>query len=130
MRFIDDVNLRARLGAGGVHRAFPEVARIIDAAVGGGVELHDVEIGGTGPNAAARIAHAAGLAGGRALLAVQGHCEDASRGGLAHTARSGKEVPVRDAALGNGAAERSGNVVLDDEVGELLGAILSGEGDH
>jgi len=37
---------------------------------------------------------------------------------------------VGDAALGNGAAERGGNVVLDDEVGELLGAVFASERDH
>ena len=99
MRFVDDIDLRAGLGARRVHRALAQVARVIDAAVGSGVELHDVEIGGTGPNAAARIAHPAGFAAGRPLLAIQRHREDPGRRGLPYAARTGKKVAVGHPAL-------------------------------
>jgi hypothetical protein len=37
---------------------------------------------------------------------------------------------VRDAPLRDGAAQGRRDVVLDDEVGELLGAVLPSESNH
>ena len=125
VRFVDDIDLRAGLGARRVHRAFAQVARVIDAAVGSGVELHDVEIGGTSPNAAAGVAHAAGFAAGRPLLAIQRHSENTGRRGLPDAAWPRKKVAVGHAALSNGAAQRRGDVVLDDQVGESLGPVFA-----
>src|SRR5205823_5011544 len=88
VRFVDDIDLRAGVGARRVHRALAQVARVIDAAVGSGVELYDVEIGGTSPNAAAGVAHTAGFAAGRPLLAIQRHREDTGRRGLPDAART------------------------------------------
>src|SRR2546422_10732182 len=62
MRFVHDVHLVAPLGARGVHRALPQVARVVHTTVGGGVQLHDVQIRLTGPDPRARLAHAARLA--------------------------------------------------------------------
>src|SRR5881397_2712325 len=51
VRFVEDVDLGARFGAGGVHRPLAQIARIVHTAIGGGVELDDIETGRTGPDA-------------------------------------------------------------------------------
>ncbi len=62
MRFVDDIDLRSGLGARGIHRALAEIAGVVHAAVGCGIELDDIQIRGTGPDAPAGVALAAGLA--------------------------------------------------------------------
>ena len=64
------------------------------------------------------------------LLAVQRHRENARGGRFPNAARPGKQVAVRDPPLTDGAAQRHGDVVLDDEIGELLGAVFAGESNH
>ena len=130
VRFVHDIDLGAGLAAGRVHRPLAQVARVVHPPVRRGIELHDVEVRGAVPDAAARVAFAVGLTGGCAPLAVQRHREDARRGRLPHAARTGEQVAVRHAARRHGAPERGRDVVLDDEVGELLGAVFAGQGNH
>ena len=129
MRFVHDVHLVAPLGARGVHRALTQVARVVHTTVGGGVQLHDVQIRLAGPDPRARLAHAARLAS-LTLGAVQGHRQDARGRGLPYAAGSGEEVPMRRATARHGAAERGGHVILDDQLGELARTVFASERDH
>ena len=127
VRFIDDVDLGARLRTRGIHRALAQIAGIVHAAVRRGVELDDIQTGCTGPDPPAGIALPARLArpSRGAPLAIQRHRENPGRGRLADSSRPGEEVAVRDPALGHRPAQRRGDMTLDDEVGELLGAVLA-----
>ena len=129
VRFVDDVDLVATLGAGGVHGALAQVPRVVDAPVGGRVQLDHVEVGLAGPDPGARFALAARLAV-LPVAAIQRHGQDPGGRGLAHTARAGEEIAVRRPAARHGPAQGGGHVILDEEIGELLGTILAGEGDH
>jgi len=112
MRLVDDIDLGPGLGARGVHRPLAQVARVIHAAVGGRVELDHVQIGRARPDAPARIAFAAGLAGCRrgTALAIEGHREDAGGGRFPDASGAGKEVAVCDPALRHRSAECGGDV--------------------
>ena len=125
MRFVNDVDLGPGVGARRIHRPLAQIARVIDAAVRRGVELDNIQIGRAGPDPPAGVALTARLAGCRATLAVQRHGEDAGRGGLADAPGTGEEIAVGDPPLRDGAAERGSDVLLGDEIGELLGAILA-----
>ncbi len=58
--------------------------------------------------------------------AVERSCEDTRDGGLADAAMAGKNVAVSDAVLRERVEQRSGDVILSDDVGEELGAVLAG----
>ena len=60
--FVYDVDLVVARAGGGVHRALPQVPRVVDAAVAGRVDFHHVEIGVPVPDPEAALAFAAGLA--------------------------------------------------------------------
>src|SRR5262249_47218360 len=98
VRFVDDVDLVAVVARWRVHGALAELARIVHAAVGRGVDLDDVEAGCAAPDTHARGAYAAGLAVGAAVLAVERHREHARERGLADAARTAEEVAVRHPA--------------------------------
>ena len=129
MGFVQDVNLvlvAGRAIAGGV----AEFADLIDAAVGGGVDLNDIDrIAladlGAGFTDFARFGGGSfGAADG--IAAVEGGGEDASDGGLADAAVAGEDVAVGDALLTERVHQGHGDVILTDDVGEALGAILTG----
>ena len=128
MGLVNDVDLGARFGARRVHRPLAQVARVVHAAVRRGVELDDVEIRRAGPDAPAGAALPTGVAGisGLAALAVQGHRQNPCRRGLPHPAGAREQIPVGHPILGHGAAQRGGHVILGDQIGELLGAVLAG----
>src|SRR5213083_2034886 len=131
VRLVHDVDLVAPFGAGGVHRALAQLARVVHAAVRRGIELDDVEVGGAGPDAGARVARAAGLSrAGRAPRAIERHGENSRGGRLTHTPGTREQIAVRRAAMRHRATQRCRHVILHDEVGELLGTVLAGEGDH
>jgi len=130
VRFVDDVNLVAMLVGRRVHGALAQIARVIDAAIGCGIELDDIEVRGAGPDTLARLAGAARLAGRTAGIAVERHRQNARRRGLSRAARARKQVAMGDASLRNGTAQGGSHVVLDDEVGELLRTILARQGNH
>src|SRR5881628_835459 len=66
----------------------------------------------------------------RAPLAIERHGEDSRGGRLTHTPGTREQIAVRRAAMRHRATQRRRHVVLHDEVGELLGTVLAGEGDH
>ena len=125
---VDDVDLVATAD-GGEERAFPQVTRLVDVAVRGGVDLDDVDAAGP---AAGEVATALALAAGvghRRLFAVQRAGQDAGAGGLAAAARPGEEVGVVDAVAGECVPQRLGDVVLADDLGKRLGPVPAVEGE-
>ena len=100
---VDDVDLVAAAHRR-EERLLAQVAGVVDAAVGGRVDLDDVDEPGP-PRARSlqRVALAARLGDGR-LLAVQRAREDPRAGGLAAAARAGEQVGVVDAVVGSAAA--------------------------
>jgi len=136
----DDDFVLALVGGAGLDLGGKE-AGVVDAAVGGGVDLLDVEgvglledgavLTGGGRDFAAVDADAAGLFGGAlgradGVAAVERGGEDARDGGLADAAMAGEDVAVGDAVLGERVEQGAGDVVLPDDVGEELRAVLAG----
>ena len=124
VRLVDDVDL-VPVADRREERAFAQVAGVVDAAVAGGVDLDDVDrAGAVGREFAARVADAARV-GRRALGAVQAAGQDARAGGLAAAARTAEQVGVVDAAGRQRLAQRLGDVVLPDDLGEGRRAVLA-----
>jgi hypothetical protein len=128
VRLVHDVDLVSAGCAGGVHRPFAQLPRIVDAAIAGRVDLDDVQVGPAGPDANAGIALPTGLSAvSRPLLAVERHGQHAGCRGLADPARTGQQIGVCNAVPRDGAREASGDVILGDQVGKVLWTILAGE---
>jgi hypothetical protein len=105
-------------------------ADLVDAAVGGGVDLDDVD-GVALADLECRTrrccrARVWGVRGADLGAAVERSGEDAGDGGLADAAVAAEDVAVRDAVLRERVEQRAGDVVLPDDVGEELGAVLAG----
>src|SRR5262245_39245029 len=115
MTLIYDVDLPAA-AQGAVGGVGDEFAGVVDAGVGGGVDLDDVGV----------LAAHDGLVG---LLAAagQGLGEDARGGGLADAAGAGEEVGVRDATRIYGILERPRDRLLADDFIEGPGAVAAGQ---
>ena len=129
MGLVQDVDLVAVTGWG-VSGGVAELADLVDAAVGGGVDLDDVG-GVAGADLEAGVADLTRLGGGAefgadGVAAVEGGGEDAGDGGFADAAMAGEDVAVGDALLGERVHEGDGDVVLSDDIGEALGAVLAG----
>ena len=93
VRLVDDVDLETGRH-GREERSLPQVARVVDAAVAGGVDLDDVEGAGTVRGQAdARIALPARV-WRRALHTVQRAGQDARARCLTAAARPGEQVRV------------------------------------
>jgi hypothetical protein len=93
MGLVDDVDL-VPVALRQVLGVLPDLADVLDAVVGGAVDLGDVDRG-AGGDLGARLADAARCGGG-AVDAVEGLGEEASGGGLADAARAAEEVGVGD----------------------------------
>ena len=124
---VDDVDLGPTAG-GGVADVLPQIADLVDAPVAGPVDLEHVETGAA-RDLLTGIALVARLRDGTVgrPLAVQGLGQDASRRGLADSSRTGEEKGVREAPGLDRVGERSGDVLLPDDVFEALGAPAPGE---
>jgi hypothetical protein len=124
----DLVSAHARL----VGRALDQVADLVDAAVGRGVEL-DVVDEAIGIDLGAGGAHAAGPGGDAALPvrpgAVQALGQDPRDRGLADAARAGEQVGVVQAALLERVGQRAHDVILPHHLLEAAGAVLACEDD-
>src|SRR6185369_3161442 len=59
--------------------------------------------------------------------AVQSHRQNSSDGGFSDTAVSAEDVSMGDALLLDSVLERSSDVVLPNDVGELLGPVFAGK---
>src|SRR5579862_5416637 len=104
MRLVDNVNLEA-VARGSVAEIFDNRARVFDFAVGGAVDLVDVERAARA-NLDARRTFAARLRG-RPLLAVKASRENPRRRCFAHAANPSKQKRVRDSAPLERLAERA-----------------------
>ncbi len=119
---VDDVDLVPEAG-GGVGGVLAQAADVVDAGVGGPVDLLDV-----GPGADLRARGAGQARGGsRPLFAVERPGEDPGEGGLADAAGSGEQVGVVDLPRGDGVGEGAGDVPLPDDLVERLRAPLPRE---
>ena len=110
--------------------AIADLADVVDTAVGGRVELENVE-GSAVLHGATRLALEA-RRDRRAIrvLAVERLAEDLRQRRLAGAARPGKEVRVAHAALLDCVGQRLHDVALADDVREVLRAVLAVERGH
>src|SRR5207245_8486898 len=105
-----------------------QVAHVVDATVGCGVDLDQVE-GRPGHHLETRIASVARLRRiARTPGAVQRLGEQARRGSLTRAARTAEKVCVRDATGDDRALQGSRGGVLTHQVGKRLRAVLAVEG--
>ena len=117
VRLVDDVDLEAR-GHRRVERPLPQVTGVVHPAVGGRVDLDDVERARpVGRQRHAGVAHPARV-GGRSLLAVERSGQDPGAGGLAAAARAAEQVGVVHPSVAERLAQRDGDVVLALDLGE------------
>ena len=113
VHLVDDVHaLFYRRGR--EHCLLPQGADVVDAVVGRGVQLHNVEHGAV-RDAAARRAHPAGVAVDL-VLAVDRLGEDARAGGFARAARADEDICVRQAPGLHLVFQRLGNMLLSDDL--------------
>src|SRR5690606_7357360 len=122
--FVDQVDLVAA-ARGHVLRVVDQVADVVDAGIGGRVDLQQVDVA-SGVDRQAGLALPAGI-GARALLAVQALGEDPRDRGLAHAAGTGEQVGMVYAARIERVGERPDDVFLAHQFGEPPGAPLAGE---
>ena len=124
--FVKDVDLVAvarRTIAGGI----AQLANLVDAAIGGRVNLDHVDRV-TGTNFGARFADAAGF-GDRMIgrTAIQRHRQNARHRGFPNAAMPAKNVAVSHAVLLNGIFQRASDMLLPDHVGEALRTVFAGQ---
>ena len=115
--FVQDDHAVAPPG-GGVADHLAQLADLVNAAIAGRVDFHDVQRA-TGGDVAAEAALIARL-GRRPLLAVQRLGQDARRGRLSHAALAGKNVRGRDAPGLYGVCQRACDVLLPRDIFEPL----------
>ena len=125
---VDDVDLVAAAHRR-EERPLAQVAGVVDAAVGRGVDLDHVDRARPAAGEVlAAVALAARVGVGR-LLAVERPRQDPRAGGLAAAARAGEEVGVVDPVVGQRRPQRLGDVVLADDLGERLGPVAAVQGE-
>ena len=111
-------------------RLLTQVTGVVDAAVGGRVDLDHVDRPGPAPGqVAAAVALPAGV-GHRRLLAVERPGQDPRAGGLAAAPRPAEEVGVVDPVAGQRGPQRLGHVLLPDDLGEGLRPVATVEGER
>ena len=125
MHFVDYVNPFAH-GRGGVNSLVAYSADVVDAVIGGGVDLDHVEDGAR-KYAAAGGALVAGLAAD-GVFAVYGAGEDLGAGGLAGASRADEEVSVGGASGLHLAAESSRYMLLTHHVFKAEGTVFAVKG--
>ena len=117
---VDDVDAPPQLGRCG-ERPHHEVARVLDQAVAGGIDLDDVHGAPLADRDAGR-ASVAGLAVGAALGAVDGLGQDAGHRGLAGPPRADEQVGVGDLVGRDRVAQGGDDRILPDQLREALRA--------
>ena len=124
VRLVENVNLEA-VARRTIARGLAQLANLVDAAVGGRVDLDHVHRV-AGADLDARIANSARLGHGMVLrLAIQRHRQNARDGRLADAAVAAEDVAVGDASLRDGILQRAGDVLLPDHLGELLWTVFA-----
>ena len=120
---VDHVDLPA-----GLHRcearAFDQLPDVVDAGVGGRIDLDHIE-GIARRDRAAQFTDTAGFGGGAVGGdAVERAGQDPRAGGLAGAARAAEQIGGRDAPLPQGVAERGHDRLLPHQLVEALGAVF------
>ena len=124
---VDHVDLPA-----GLHRckagAFDQLSDVVDAGVGGGVNLDHIE-GVARGDACTELTAAAGLGRGAAAAdAVERAGQDPGARGFASAAGPAQQVSRSNPAAGQGVAERGCNRFLADQLVETLRPVLVMQG--
>ena len=127
VHFVDQVHLVRRRGAETEVHALGEVAHRLDTVVRRGVELEQIQEAAVGDTDAV-VAHAARVAVGTSVRAVECFGEEARHRGLARATRTGEQVGVTDALVAHRVAHGGGDMGLPDHFGEALRAVLPVEG--
>src|ERR1017187_4046012 len=124
VRLVENVNLEP-VARRTIARGFTQLANLIDATVGGRVDLDHVHRV-AGADFDARIANPARLGHWMVLrTAIQRHRQDARDGRLANAAVAAEDVAVGDASLRDGILQRAGHMLLPDPLGELLWTVFA-----
>ena len=116
--FVDDEDLVAVAGRRHAEAVDDDVADLVDAGVGGRVDLEDVHVASFG-DLDARVAGAARI-GGRSLFAVEAARQDARGRRLADAARAGEHERLRDPVGADRVPERLRHGALADHVLKAL----------
>ena len=116
----------------GLHRseagALDQLADVVDAGVGGGVDLDYIE-GIAGGDGGAELADATGLGGGPiAADAVERAGQDAGAGGFTRAAGATKQIGRRNPAGAQGVAQGGGDRLLPHQLVEALRTVFVVEG--
>ena len=120
---VDDVD--AVLAYGRRHLDFlHQGLDVVDAVVGGGIELMDA-VGPAFVEGDAGLTFAAGLHVRPGVCAIDHLGEDPRRGRLADTAWAAEKISVGELSAGDGVFEGAGDIVLADERPEGLRPVLS-----
>ena len=122
VNFIDDIDFEFSPG-GSVGDAIAQFFDFVDAAVGGAVDLEDIE-------AAALFDFFTNIVVGVevgfwALGAVKGFGKDAGGGGFTDAAGTDEKKGVGEPTLGDGVGEGADDVVLADEFGKGARAVFA-----
>ena len=125
VRFIDDVHLDLQHRRQILH-PLAQVSDLVDAAVGGGIDLDQVDRRAASDLDAVR----ADTARLRALQVqtVDRLCQDPGGRRLPGAAHAGEEIGMRHPALPHRVLERLGNRILPDQLAKFLGAVLEVKG--
>ena len=122
--FVNDVDFESSAG-GADGDVLPQGADLVDAAVAGGVDLHDIDILPCGDRATV-VAVIARLRRGPGR-AFEGLGEDPRGARLAHTAGAGEKIGVADAPRFDRPGETASNVLLADQLVEALRPVAAGD---
>ena len=114
---VDDVDLVAAIDRRELDR-LAQVADLVDAAVGGRIDLKDIHRGAV-RDLAALLTLPARLRR-RPVLTIERLRQDLRRTRLARAARAGKEIRMTDVAARDGIRQRPADMLLPDEVLERL----------
>jgi hypothetical protein len=122
--FVEDVNLKTIPGRT-ISGGFPQLTNLVNSAVRCRIDFDNIyRI--SGPDLSAGITHPTGLWDGVIRGAtVQGHGEYASDCGFSDSPVTAEDISVRGPPLLDGILQGLGNVLLSDNLGEFLGAVLA-----
>ena len=124
--FVDDVDLAAG-PAGANADVLTQLTDLVDAPVAGPVDLQHVDVA-AGADALAHVAAVAGRGRG-ALFAIECLGQDPRCRGLADAPSAGEQIGMADPIRGDRARERSGDVLLTDQLIERLWPVAAGNDD-